>query len=231
MPDSASSGLSAHQLSAAQRVGIMVTSWWPLLHVVAVVAVGVAPWGPWGARLAASLGVLYLVPPLLARLVLRLSPLVGPRHPVGSRGYMTWWLLLTLQTVFCRFPALDEALRMVPALYSAWLRLWGSRVGRLTYWAPGMQVYDRSFLEVGDDVIFGAGVVLSPHLVVREPDRSMDLVVAPIRIGHRCLIGGFSALAGGTRVAPDEAPRAFSHFPPFTDWRDGKRNRRGDGQE
>ena len=231
MPDTAPSGLAAHQLSTAQRVGIMITSWWPPLHVVMVGAVGLSPWGPWGVRLAAALAVLYLLPPLLARSILWISPLDGPRHPVGSRGYMTWWLLLTLQTVFCRFPALDEALRMVPALYSAWLRLWGSRVGRLTYWAPGLQVYDRSFLEVGDDVIFGAGVVLSSHLVMREKDQSMDLVVAPIRIGHRALIGGFSAIAGGTRVASDEAPRAFSHFPPFTDWKDGKRNRKGESKE
>ena len=218
-------GLSAHQLSAGQRIGIMLLSYLPLLHVASVAAVALWPWARWPYRLLAALGVLYLLPPLLARLVLALAPIRGQRHPVGSRAYGVWWLLLMLQTVFCRFPALDEALRLVPALYSLWLRLWGSRVGRLTYWAPGTLVLDRSFLDIGDDVIFGASVTLSPHLVARNAQGELEFMIAPIRIGHRALVGGFSAFAAGSEVADDDAPRAFTLSPPFTRWQNGKRVR------
>lgn len=218
-------GLSAHQLTAGQRVGIMLLSYLPLLHVASVVALALWPWASWPYRLLAALAMLYLAPPLLARLVLVLFPIRGTRHPVGSRAYGVWWLLLMLQTVFCRFPALDEALRLVPALYSLWLRLWGSRIGRLTYWSPGTLVLDRSFLDVGDDVIFGASVTLSPHLVARNAQGDLEFMIAPIRIGHRALIGGFSAFAAGSEIADDDAPRAYTLSPPFCRWKDGKRVR------
>ncbi|MBN2360423.1 MAG: hypothetical protein JXR83_13295 [Deltaproteobacteria bacterium] len=218
-------GLSAHQLTAAQRVGIMLLSYLPLLHVATVLAIALWPWAAWPYRLLASAAALYLAPPLLARLVLALAPIRGQRHAVGSRAYATWWLLLMLQTVFCRFPALDEVLRLVPALYSMWLRLWGSRIGRLTYWAPGTLVLDRSFLDLGDDVIFGASVTLSPHLVARNAQGDLEFMIAPIRVGHRALVGGFSAFAAGSEIADDDAPRAFTLSPPFSRWRDGKRVR------
>jgi len=218
-------GLSAHQLSAGQRIGIMLLSYLPLLHVVSVVALALWPWATLPYRLLAAVTMLYLAPPLLARLLLALVPIRGTRHPVGSRAYAVWWLLLMLQTVFCRFPALDEALRLVPALYSMWLRLWGSRIGRLTYWSPGTLVLDRSFLDVGDDVIFGASVTLSPHLVARNAQGNLEFMIAPIRIGHRALVGGFSAFAAGSEIADDDAPRAYTLSPPFSRWKDGKRVR------
>ena len=75
------------------------------------------------------------------------SPIRRTRIAAGTREFFTWWLLLNLQVVFCRFSFLEELLRMVPGLYSAWLRLWGSRIGRLTYWAAGTAVLERQFLE------------------------------------------------------------------------------------
>lgn len=228
MTDTPSSprGLGAHQLTSFQRAGVMLSCWIPLFHVVAVIATLLLPWGPVAVRVGAALAMLYLAPPLAARILLALAPIRGARHPVGSPAWATWWVLLMLQTLFCRFPALEEALRLVPTLYSLWLRLWGSRVGRLVYWSPGTEVFDRSFLEVGDDVVFGGCVRLTAHLVVRHADGSMELLLAPIRIGPRVLLGACAGLSSGAEVAADEAPKAFTLFPPFAAWRNATMERR-----
>ena len=82
--------------------------------------------------------------------------------------------------IFCRLPMLEEIMRLVPGLYSLWLRLWGARVGRLTYWGAGLRILDRSFLHIGDDVIFGAAVRLNPHVLTRNEQGEMELILAGI---------------------------------------------------
>jgi acetyltransferase-like isoleucine patch superfamily enzyme len=115
-------------------------------------------------------------------------------------------------------------------VYSNWLRLWGSRIGRLTYWSPGMVVLDREYLDLGDDVVFGAGVRLNGHVILRNKERRLELAVAPIKIGSGAAVGGYSLLTAGTEIPPGESTRAYLLSPPFTVWRDGKRVR-GDNED
>jgi acetyltransferase-like isoleucine patch superfamily enzyme len=116
-------------------------------------------------------------------------------------------------------------LRLLPGLYSAWLRLWGAKVGRLTYWAPDVRILDRSLIEIGDDVIFGVGVCLSPHLIAQDTSGITHLHLGPVCIGSGCRIGGYSQLTAGTIVEPEQALKAFSLSPPFTTWRAGRRSK------
>ncbi len=194
-----------------------------LFHVAGVLALLLVPWSSWAWRVPSSLAALYLLPPLLVRLAQAIAPLQEGRLRPGEPGYMRWWLQINLQMVFNRLPWLEEVLRLVPALYSAWLRLYGSRIGKHTYWAAGTRILDRSLLEIGDGVILGAGTVIAPHLVLRGDDGQLQLAVGPVRIGDRAIVGGFSALAAGTVVPADECTRAYLLSPPFTTWRDGKR--------
>jgi len=219
--------LAAHGFSAPKRFGIMLLSYVPILHVLSTLAVLFLPWARTGWRVLAAAVVLYVAPPLAARLLLGLAPLRSTSIAMGSRDFFTWWTLLGLQMVFCRLPALEEGLRLVPALYSAWLRLWGSRIGRLVYWSAGTRVLDRSFLDIGDDVIFGAGVRLNPHVIARNEKGELELIVAPVRIGARALVGGYSLLTAGTEIMPDESLQALLVSPPFSRWKDGRRVRDG----
>lgn len=114
-------------------------------------------------------------------------------------------------------------MRLVPGLYSPWLRLWGARIGRLTYWSAGTLLTDRSFLSIGDDVVFGAGVRLNSHVITKGADGKLELLLAPIKIGDRVVVGGYSLLTAGTELSPDEATRAFLISPPFSVWKAGKR--------
>lgn len=212
-----------------QRLGLLLLNYLPLLETAGILCLAVLPWQAPGWRLLAAAAALYLVPPLFARLILALAP---PRQGVirmGSAPFFAWWGLFNLQVVFCRFPALEEALRMLPGVYSAWLRLWGARVGRLTYWAADTRILDRSFLDIGDDVVFGAGVRLNAHVMARNGEGRLELLLADIVIGDRALIGGYSLLTTGTQIAPGECTRAFLVSPPFSRWQDGRRQSSAEG--
>ncbi|HUJ71965.1 MAG TPA: hypothetical protein VLZ30_06955 [Verrucomicrobiae bacterium] len=93
----------------------------------------------------------------------------------------------------------------------------------MTYWAAGLRVLDRSFLHIGDDVVFGAAVRLNPHVLARNAEGKLELILATVRIGDRAVIGGYSLLTAGSEVAADECTRALLLSPPFSRWQDGRR--------
>jgi hypothetical protein len=194
------------------RLAMLLLNLVPLLHAAATIAC-LSPY-PWLAP-----AVLYLAPLIPGRFLretLRSSP---PEIAIGSSAFLRWWACFQCQALFLRFPALEELLRLVPGIYSLWLRLWGSRIGALTYWAPGTIILDRGFLEIGDKVVFGAGVRINPHVMENS------LLLAPVKIGDSTMIGGYSLLTAGTEIAAGEATRAFLISPPFSKWQNGRRSR------
>jgi hypothetical protein len=195
------------------RLTMLVLNFIPFIHAALTLACFLTPY-PWLAPV-----VLYLVPLIPGRLLresLRASP---AEISVGSPEFIRWWACFQCQVLFLRFPALEEVLRLVPGVYSWWLRMWGSQIGKLTYWAPQTIILDRGFLEIGDQVVFGAGVRLNPHVMNR------DLCLAAVKIGDSAMIGGYSLLTAGTEIAAGEVTRAFLISPPFSFWKDGKRTR------
>jgi hypothetical protein len=191
---------AAVTLSAATRALMLALGFLPLLHLVAVAAAAAwAPGGPAG-RLAAALVVLYLLPPLAARAGAWLMPLPSGEVGTDEHGFLAWWLSAQWQVVFSRVRLLEEALRLVPGLYSAWLRLWGSRVGSLVYWSPGVELLDRGLVEIGDRVVFGAGVRLAGHVLLPGAEGRARLLVGPVKIGREALVGAYSVLVPGAEV-------------------------------
>lgn len=211
------------KLDSGQRLLMLGFNCLPLAHGLAVIVAAGFAWAPMGWRIATSLVVLYVMPALLARIVLLLWPISEGRIRVGSRPFFTWWMLANLQMLFCRLPMLEEIIRIVPGLYSFWLRLWGARIGRLTYWGAGLRILDRSFLRIGDDVVFGAAVRLNPHVLSRNEQGEMELILASVVVGDRTMVGGYSLLTAGTEIASDESPRAGLISTPFSRWKHGCR--------
>ena len=138
--------------------------------------------------------------------------------PLGSRDFFVWWFTLNLQMLFCRFPFLEEVLRLVPRCYSFWLRLWGAKIGKLTYWAAGVRILDRHFLEIGDQVTFGAGVRnQSRTSSLPDAQGQMVLVLAPVKIGDRVKRRRLFAAGGWARRShADQCTRSFLFCPPFS---------------
>lgn len=217
--------LAAHDLSVKQRLLVMVLNYVPLFHATVTLWIGLWPWAGRGWRVAAALAVIYLLPALTARIIVKGFPIHSTVLSLGSADFFKWWALLNIQMIFCRLPILEEAMRIIPAVYSAWLRLWGSRIGRLVFWSPGTQILDRSFLDVGDDVLFGVGVQLIPHVMVRNDKGENEVLLAPVKVGDRAVVGGYSLLGPGSEIMADEATSARLLLHPFSKWRGGRRIR------
>ncbi|TPW20943.1 MAG: hypothetical protein FD126_1177, partial [Elusimicrobia bacterium] len=168
--------------------------------------------------------VLYLLPPVAARLLTAVGGKPAGRYVPGDGAFLVWWVTLQLQTLFLRLPFLEELLRLVPGVYSAWLRLWGSKVGSRVYWSAGTVVLDRGYLDIGDGVVFGAGVRLNGHVLAKEEGR-LTLIVDVVRVGAGAAVGGYSLLTAGTEVAPGESLRACLLSPPYSKWEGGRRSK------
>lgn len=212
-------------LSATKKLLLLACNAISLLHAITI---GAAVWflchSPW-VCVSVALAIIYLLPPLLCRWALLLLPIRQQVIPVGSRDFFVWWFALNLQLLFCRLRVLEELLRIVPGCYSLWLRLWGAKIGKLTYWAAGVQILDRSFLRIGNHVTFGAGVRLNPHVMLPDAQGQMVLVLATITIGDRANVGGYSLLVAGAEIAAGECTQACLILPPFNRVEGGRRRK------
>lgn len=174
--------------------------WFPAawLASAAVCAVLVAV-SPGVATVCTLVAVLYFVPVACFRAHNALWPLAEGFSRLDAPGYSPWWGGHQFQVMYSAFPTLEAALRLVPGAYSAWLRLWGSRIGQRVYWTPHVDISDRSLLDIGDDVVFGHLVACYAHLVKRQDDGLM-LYVRRIGIGNRVLLGAACRLGPGVRI-------------------------------
>jgi hypothetical protein len=218
---------AAFDLSVGARLAMVLLGYIPFLHVsLTATATAVVAWRvSGGAALASALVATYLVPPLMVRLARTRTTLSAERYRVGSAGFLRWWFSAQCQVLFNRLPVLEEILRLVPGLYSTWLRLWGAQVGPLVYWAPRVAVYDRSFLDVGARVVIGADTKICPHYLARSTSGDMELVLSPVVIGHDALVGGSSLLPSGVRIDPCEQTPGYRPMAPFAHFRGGKHTR------
>lgn len=195
----------------------------PVLHVLlTLIPVALAATGRlgWKAVWLSPL-LLFLLPPVLVRFVTWLRPLPSGRVDPDSGAFLLWWFTAQCQVVFTRLPFLEEVLRLVPALYSAWLRLWGARVGSFVYWSPGVTILDRPLVRIGSRVAFGMGVRLNPH-VLAPVDGKAVLYVAPVSIGDDVLVGGYSLLLPGSTVATGEVTPPFRSIHAFSRFEKGR---------
>jgi hypothetical protein len=168
---------------------------------------------------------IYLIPPIMTRLILSFVSIREGSLPVGSRDFYLWWTSFQWQSIFNRLPWLEELIRLVPGLYSMWLRCWGAKIGRFTFWAPGLLILDRPFLRIGNDVVFGAGVRLNGHVAETDSDGNRVLLLGTIIIGSNVNLGGYSLLTAGTEILSNQTTKAFLLSPPFTKWEQGKRTK------
>jgi hypothetical protein len=209
------------------RAAMVALGFIPALHAaavlapLAVVAGGQVEWRyAWLAPIA-----LFLAPPLAVRVSTLGRPISTGRVETDSAGFLHWWFTAQCQVVFTRLPFLEELLRLIPGLYSLWLRMWGAQIGSLVYWSPGVAVLDRPLLHIGNRVIFGIGVRLNGHVLAPDARGTAALYVAPISIGNDVLVGGYSLLLPGCTVADAEVTPPFRSIHAFSRYEGGRRTR------
>lgn len=95
-------------------------------------------------------------------------------------------------------------------VWNWYLRMNGARIGRRA-WINSLGVTDHCNLELGDDVVIGAGVHMSAHTVERGVVR-----IAPIRIGAGSTIGVNTHVQIGTDIGEGCQIGSLSLVPKFT---------------
>lgn len=118
--------------------------------------------------------------------------------------YVPWWGGHMFQLPFDAFPPLESALRLVPGLYSIWLRAWGARVGKGVHWTPLVEITDRAFLDVGNHSVIGHRVGFYAHIATRRDSGEIHLSVRRIRIGSCAFVGAYSRFGPGAQVLEGE---------------------------
>jgi len=216
----------ALDVPAPFRLGMVILGCIPMFHLLAsLFPLVLALTGRASLRVAwLSPLVLFLVPPLVVRVATSWKPLNTGLLEPGSTAFLYWWFTAQWQVVFTRLPALEEVMRMIPGLYSLWLRLWGARVGALVYWSPGAVILDRSLVRIGSRVIIGTAARLNPHALAPVAPGKMKLYLAPITVGDDALIGASSQLLPGCEIAAGEVTPPFRTIHAFSRFAGGRRS-------
>lgn len=179
-------------------------SYFPLLLTAAAfLALGVfAAWpNGWSGLLVVF--VIYLMPPMVLRIMLRWAPLKPGIIAINENTFCSWLASHHIQAFYDALPYLESLLRVIPGFYSAWLRMWGSRVGYGVDWPVRIDVLDREMMEIGNRVVFAREVELSAH-VRQKTEGGLRVLVRPVRIGSHAFIGSGVRMGPGA-VAPHDA--------------------------
>ncbi len=144
--------------------------------------------------------VIYGFPVIIYRLHRWRYPIESGISYLQTVTYSPWWGSHQMQAIFIAVPALEAILRLIPGLFSVWLRLWGAKIGASVYWTPGLEIADRELLEVGDRVVFGHQVGLYAH-IIKPKKNDLMLYVKPIVIGSDVFIGAGSRISAGTVIS------------------------------
>jgi hypothetical protein len=162
---------------------------------------------------AAFLLLPYFLPLLIQRIVLGIYPIKEGGVYIGldEKSFSPWLFSLRVQQIYLVFPQLERLLFYLPGLYSGWLRLWGSKIGKNVFWTPGTIVNDRSLMDVGDFVIFGHNTYMSSHLL-RVKNGRFFVYIKKIKIGSNCFIGAFTKMGPGTTIQSGSQIQVMSNF-------------------
>ena len=154
--------------------------------------------------------ILYLLPPLAFRLHHLICPIKKSLSNLSDLRYSPWWGAHQIQLLYFAVPQLEALLRITPGAYSAWLRLWGSRIGKQVYWTPNLEITDRHLLDLGDRVLLGHRCKLLGH-AIKPKGEAMMLFTRTIKIGNDVFVGA------GSRIGPGAVVADGSYLPALTD--------------
>lgn len=200
--------MKARLLNRVQKVFILtapVTTGLTVGFGVAAFRYGRGDW------LVVSVLMPYLFPLLLYRFMNAVEPQKEGPSRLEKGVYNAWGVAIAIQAIYGVFPILEDLLKLLPGLYSVWLRLWGSRIGKDVFFPPGFLLVDRAHLEVGDKAVFGMGVIVSPHMVRYRGKRRL-VYLKTVRVGAGAFIGGRSYLGPGSEISPRYVLPGFANM-------------------
>jgi acetyltransferase-like isoleucine patch superfamily enzyme len=141
----------------------------------------------------------YILPLATFRLLTLIFPIREGAYHIGSYGVQGWVLALKIQMFLSFFSVFEKILQLIPGLFSVWLRCWGSSIGSNVIWTPDSKIFDRSLLQIGNNVLIGNMTVLSSH-IIKYKNNSLFLYCRKIKIGNDTLVGGRTTICPGVVV-------------------------------
>jgi acetyltransferase-like isoleucine patch superfamily enzyme len=152
----------------------------------------------WLSALFIALAI-YIFPLICYHLHQMAAPIVeGDSTIIGT--YSPWYGSHMIQLVFIGFPSCERFLRLFPGVFSVWLRLWGSKVGKAVYYTPHLELADRGLLEIGHGCVFGYNVKIACHYISPSKEKGLKLYVRKVVIEDGGFVGAASRLAPGVVV-------------------------------
>jgi acetyltransferase-like isoleucine patch superfamily enzyme len=156
---------------------------------------------------------LYGLPVLVYRIYQWKYPIREGISYLLRKEYSSWWGSHQIQVIYIAIPALEAVLRLIPGLFSIWLRLWGAKVGQNVYWTPGLEIADRGLLEIGDRVVMGHRVGIYSH-VIKPRKQDLILYVKKVKIGNDIFVGAGSHFGPGVVIEDGVYIAVASNFYP-----------------
>src|SRR6185295_9362404 len=173
----------------------------PLMMTIAsLAALGVFARFPSGWSALLLLSVVYIVPPMVQRVMLRWAALKQGVSEIDGRKFSAWLASHHVQAFYDALPYLESLLRVIPGFYSMWLRLWGSRVGYGVEWPVRMDVLDRNLMDIGNGVTFSHEVQLSAHCRNKMETQASRILVREVHVGSHAFVGTGARLDAGASI-------------------------------
>lgn len=181
-------------------------SYFPLLITAAAFgALGLFGRFPSGWTALLLIGVIYLAPPMVLRILLRWAPITPGIVTIDGRKFCSWLAAHHIQAFYDGLPFLESLLRVIPGFYSMWLRLWGSHVGYGVEWAVNVSVLDRNLMDIGNRVVFSRNVELAAHVRKKMEGGASRVLVRPVRIGSYVFLGADARVGPGANLPANAA--------------------------
>jgi hypothetical protein len=141
---------------------------------------------------------IYFLPPLSCRLFLYFYPIkigasvVGKSNPEGS----SWLIAHHMQKIFDCLPLLEGCLKLIPGVYSFWLRSWGAKIGKKVQWTPECRIVDRTLIQIGDRCLVGNMSYIAAHALKKKDGRYL-LYCKPVQLGADVVLSYRSTVSPG----------------------------------
>jgi hypothetical protein len=186
-------------------------SYFPLIMTAAALtALGIFAQWPSVFSAALLLFIVYVLPPIVLRVMFRWAPLQQGIACIDGRKFCPWLASHHIQAFYDALPYLESLLRVIPGFYSMWLRMWGSRIGYGVEWPVRMDVLDRNLMDIGNRVVFSREVELAAHVRQKMDGGGSRVLVRTVRIG------GYAFLGANVRVGPGASVPHNANVPAMT---------------
>tara|TARA_X000001036_G_scaffold52210_1_gene41658 strand:- start:522 stop:1229 length:708 start_codon:yes stop_codon:yes gene_type:complete len=131
----------------------------------------------------------------------------GNRYPLYSPTTVKWAILSVIQRLASPFGSLFAATWVITVYY----KLLGTRIGKNVI-VNTHRIWDAYLINIDDNAIVGGNAKISGHLVEKD-----ELVLAPVYIGKRSVIGSNSLISPGCRIGDDSVIATHAVLPKFTE--------------